>query len=406
MSQEDRLKEILEKSLEPVRSNLEELRRNLESLAGNLPPLPDLDVLSAEIGASSEPPPPTAASATPPINNELLYRAGAIEYASSQVEILKELTEAAQNYAQRGALFIVKADKAQGWSGFGFDSNVKEWSVDLGSDSLLETLTSSRQRMLLDGTVPGFIPEQGDAKRSLISPLLLKGKAAAFLYADSGSDGMLDHYSLDLLIHVASLCIDILPLHSKRDPLPPSREDENVVIPGGPVLSSPPPPAPKPAPKEEEALFTDSGTLAAETDAADAAGEAFTSAEPTDEGEVEVSFDEGEPEKEQAEEDEMAGGAATLEAAEEPIPEDEQKAHEDAMRFAKLLVQEIALYHPTEVEQGKEGKNLHSLLREDIERSREAYEQRFKSPSIRARDYFQKALVEHLAAGDASVLGD
>ncbi|MCX7830031.1 MAG: hypothetical protein N2445_03095 [Acidobacteria bacterium] len=45
------------------------------------------------------------------------------------------------------------------------------------------------------------------------------------------------------------------------------------------------------------------------------------------------------------------------------------------------------------------------MLRDDIEKSREAYEQRYQKPSIRKRDYFNKALIQYLAGGDPSVLG-
>jgi hypothetical protein len=91
---------------------------------------------------------------------------------------------------------------------------------------------------------------------------------------------------------------------------------------------------------------------------------------------------------------------------EPPIPPEEQKVHQDAERFARLLVQEIVLYHPREVDQGRNQRNLYQILREDIERSREAFEHRFTKPSVRQRDYFNKALVKYLAEGNASLLGN
>ena len=91
---------------------------------------------------------------------------------------------------------------------------------------------------------------------------------------------------------------------------------------------------------------------------------------------------------------------------EEPVPPEEQKEHEGAKRFARLLIQEIALYHPDEIEAGRTNKNLYSVLRDDIERSREAFEQRYQKPSIRKRDYFRKALVQYLADGDPTALGN
>lgn len=91
--------------------------------------------------------------------------------------------------------------------------------------------------------------------------------------------------------------------------------------------------------------------------------------------------------------------------AEEPIPPGEEKLHEDAQRFARLLIQEIALYHPKEVEQGRRDSNLYSLLKDDVDRSREAYDHRFQKPSVQSRRYFEKALVQYLAGGDDTLLG-
>jgi hypothetical protein len=97
---------------------------------------------------------------------------------------------------------------------------------------------------------------------------------------------------------------------------------------------------------------------------------------------------------------------APPEPEEPPIPPEDMKLHQDAERFARLLVQEIVLYHPREVEQGRNQRNLYKILKEDIERSRDAYEHRFAKPSIKQRDYFNKALVKYLAEGNSSLLGN
>jgi hypothetical protein len=84
---------------------------------------------------------------------------------------------------------------------------------------------------------------------------------------------------------------------------------------------------------------------------------------------------------------------------------DEETRHEEARRFARLLVSEIKLYNEEEVDQGRASRNLYQRLREDIDRSREMYEKRI-SPDIRAaRDYFHEELVRILADGDAGALG-
>jgi hypothetical protein len=84
---------------------------------------------------------------------------------------------------------------------------------------------------------------------------------------------------------------------------------------------------------------------------------------------------------------------------------DEETRHEEARRFARLLVSEIKLYNEEEVDQGRASRNLYQRLKEDIDRSREMYEKRI-SPDIRAaKDYFHEELVRILADGDAGALG-
>lgn len=79
-------------------------------------------------------------------------------------------------------------------------------------------------------------------------------------------------------------------------------------------------------------------------------------------------------------------------------------AHEEAHRLARLLVSEIKLYNEELVEEGRRMRNIYGLLREDIDRSRQMFEERI-DPKVRAEsDYFQQELVRILAGGDAGAL--
>jgi hypothetical protein len=85
--------------------------------------------------------------------------------------------------------------------------------------------------------------------------------------------------------------------------------------------------------------------------------------------------------------------------------EAEQKLHNDARRFARLLVSEIKLYNEQKVQAGRRDKNLYSLLRDDIDKSREMYEKRV-SPSVATRtDYFYDEVVRILGDNQVSSLG-
>ena len=85
-------------------------------------------------------------------------------------------------------------------------------------------------------------------------------------------------------------------------------------------------------------------------------------------------------------------------------PED-QKAHEEAKRFARLVVSEIKLYNESKVNEGRRNRDIYERLKEDIERGRQMYAERV-NPRVRdATNYFNDELVRILAGGDAGALG-
>ena len=73
--------------------------------------------------------------------------------------------------------------------------------------------------------------------------------------------------------------------------------------------------------------------------------------------------------------------------------------------MARLLVTEIKLYNEEQVEEGRRSRNIYQSLREDIDRSRQIYEERIDEAIRTDTDYFREELVRILAAGDAEVLG-
>jgi hypothetical protein len=88
-----------------------------------------------------------------------------------------------------------------------------------------------------------------------------------------------------------------------------------------------------------------------------------------------------------------------------PASETEQRAHNDARRFARLLVSEIKLYNAAKVNDGRRNYDLYDRLRDEIDRSRKVYDKRV-SPAVAARfDYFYDELVQTLAEGDPAKLG-
>jgi hypothetical protein len=87
------------------------------------------------------------------------------------------------------------------------------------------------------------------------------------------------------------------------------------------------------------------------------------------------------------------------------VAEEDKRYHNEARRFARLLVSEIKLYNEQKVREGRDNSDLYDRLREDIDRSRQMYDKRVR-PEVSSRyDYFHHELVNMLAEGDAGRLG-
>ena len=106
---------------------------------------------------------------------------------------------------------------------------------------------------------------------------------------------------------------------------------------------------------------------------------------------------------------EEAQSAATAVAAEVDAgalgsPEDAD-SHKKARRYAKLLVDEIKLYNQSKVTEGKQNRDLYDRLREDIEKSRAAYDKRFSGTPASSANYFTQELIRVLADNDVTLMG-
>lgn len=86
-----------------------------------------------------------------------------------------------------------------------------------------------------------------------------------------------------------------------------------------------------------------------------------------------------------------------------PPEGDERK--EEARRFAKLLVSEIKLYNEKAVVDGRQHGNLYERLKEDIDRSRQMYDERIPEDVRASSNFFYEELVRILADGRAEALG-
>lgn len=291
--------------------------------------------------------------------------------SEDQISLLDRLLEGASRFVSRVCLFVVRGDRAHGWSSVGLPEvergdPAKELTVSLADPSILRDAFENRKPTFRNTfeEEPDFLPAPRAGDRvpgtALAAPLVIHGKVAAILYADDGGDGTPkgDHASAEVLATVAGLAANLLALRSRPDPIETeARADLEVRIPSA----------------GEGGSWAPSSELL-ESDSLDEELLPDPSGAPLPTG---------------------VGG----------LSEEEERLHEDARRFARLLISELLLYNEDLVIQGRKHRDIYGRLREDIDRSRKAYDQRIPS-SVSARvDYFGQELVRTLAAGDPLAMG-
>ena len=85
---------------------------------------------------------------------------------------------------------------------------------------------------------------------------------------------------------------------------------------------------------------------------------------------------------------------------------EEQELHRRANRVAKVSMQDIKMLRPEQVRLGRQNKDICIRLKDDIEKAHREYDRRFKPIMDHPVDYFYRWMVEILAEGDSSALGE
>jgi hypothetical protein len=98
--------------------------------------------------------------------------------------------------------------------------------------------------------------------------------------------------------------------------------------------------------------------------------------------------------------------AATPEFDINQLTPEEQELHRRANRVAKVSMQDIKMLRPEQVRLGREHKDICIRLKDDIEKAHKEYDRRFRPIMDHPVDYFYRWLVEILADGDSSTLGE
>lgn len=358
--------------------------------------------------------------------------------------------------------------RGRGFEGTVGDQAIQQIALSLSSDTVISSAAKSlttwsggpgshaEDHMLINRL--GEEPPQ----RIVAIPLVVRGRAVAVLYADSaGLDSeSINLEALETLVAVAGMAVELLSV--ARGAAPKRAAAEEVApapVEAAPVEAAPVEPTPQPAePPSSSYVPTSEYELAspvAEPEPAfEAAPEpsfepipeppsfepvpepAFSGAdtiqsfvpEPAEAGSL---MDSGAVEEATTpaafatepsiEEPSQTWSSAPVEEAPAAPPrrrfgqdaelpvsvhnDEERRLHNDARRFARLLISEIKLYNEQKVAEGRVEHDLYDRLREYIDRSREMYDKRVKAEVASTYDYFHGELVNTLAEGDASKLG-
>ena len=358
---------------------------------------------------------------------------------NSQAEILKVLVNRSTSFAPRVAFFVIKGDQVTGWRGRGFEGSVGDQAIQqIAFSTSADTVIGSTAKSLATWSGgPGSHSEdhllinrlgEDPAQRIVAIPLIVRQRAVAVLYADSaGLDSeSINLEALETLVRVSGMAVELLsfakssPRRAGSESSSHSAQDTSTSTATSDYATSQ---------AQAEAKVIDSGynfgvdTLKPEPyPEPEPAKSSETSFESLSEEKVEQA-----PEIQhwKAEPVEPAWKAEPEPVQEAPAPEptsrrrlgrdselpvdvssdEERRYHQDARRFAKLLIDEIKLYNEQKVAEGRVEHDLYDRLREYIDRSREMYDKRVKSEVSSRYDYFHEELVNKLAEGDVSKLG-
>jgi hypothetical protein len=367
----------------------------------------------------------------------------------SQADILKALVNRASSFAPRVAFFVVKGEQATGWRGRGFegtvgDETIQQISMPLSSDTVvssaargLKTWSGGPGSHADDHALLNRLGEE-PPQRMVSIPLVVRGRAVAVLYADSaGLDSeSINLEALETLVTVAGMAVELLSVartapkkaaEAEAAPAPapvPAEEAQPSYQPASEYAEPPAPVAAEPSfsgadtVQNYETAYEQ--TYEPTFEATPVEPEALVEAVPVEEPagvfeDTAAPADTAAPVEEPAVWSPPADGAPTGSSrrryghdAELPVEvysDEERRLHNDARRFARLLISEIKLYNEQKVAEGRSEHDLYDRLREYIDRSREMYDKRVK-PEVAARyDYFHGELVNTLAEGDVSKLG-
>ncbi|MFY9550646.1 MAG: hypothetical protein WAU32_05795 [Thermoanaerobaculia bacterium] len=344
----------------------------------------------------------TPEGAPRPPGSVSIVAARGLDQAATQVDVLHRFLDECRRHCSRAALLVSRGGAIGAWKAVGFsahggeDDVVRQISMPLTDGGLLsKVMTGTAMRLPASNEISTLL-RASKVSDAIAIPMVVREKISGALYADVvlGEEEIFDADALGFLTFLAGLVVDRLAAR-KLKPAPALRLPEAFK-------------KPEPAGMwmNEEAAVEDLPTT---PEVGSETGPALS--EPSAEG-PRPHFKEQAPAAPEPEPSLSLSEPPALEAPESarrlsgPLsqpPGDERR--EEARRFARLLVSEIKLYNERAVLEGREGGNLYQRLKEDIDRSRQMYDERIPEDVRSSSNFFHEELVRILADGRAEALG-
>ena len=371
-----------------------------------------------------------------------------LDAGDNQVEVLRRFLDLCRRHSSRAVLFVSRGGSLEAWKAVGFsdrggnDEAVRKVSVAAADDTLRRVLEGTPVRLGRDNVLSRALDAR-DVSDAVVVPMVVREKISGFVYADcaEGEEETFHPETVALLTYLAGTVVDRLASRRLR-PSPPLKPFETVESLGeaeperAPAPSPPPPTAPPPPPAEPPAaeaspefeLAEEAEPLEPEPPPPSFASPppAEPPAAPPPAPTPAPAFSSGSTDSWRADVEPaaMPESVAPPRAKESPVegplsrpsgstrrlagplaPLEGDERREEARRFARLLVSEIKLYNERVVLEGRERKDLYSRLREDIDRSRQMYDERIPEDVRSNSNFFYEEMVRILADGRPEALG-
>ncbi|HEY2797559.1 MAG TPA: hypothetical protein VGK26_06690 [Thermoanaerobaculia bacterium] len=355
----------------------------------------------------------------------------ALDLAGSQVDVLHRFLDECRRFCSRAALLVARGGTIGAWKAAGFsehggdDETVRRIALPQSEGGLLARVMGGTAFRLTSANEISTLLKANRVAEAVVIPMVVREKISGTLYADCvlGEENRFDPEALGLLTYITGLAVDRLASR-KLKPAPALKVLEAIK-------------------KAEPAGMWMNDSAAGVEEAAEASEPAEVPADemaPPSVSESERGRGQGHEDSEDREKPATepspewrpirptpppsagalsldstgggsGGGAASGLAFESrrltgPLAVgtgDERR--EEARRFARLLVSEIKLYNERAVLEGREGGNLYARLKEDIDRSRQMYNDRIPEDVRGSSNFFYEELVRILAEGRAEALG-